>query len=207
MEGGVRDSSKTRQTAASSQKNAKKEKAASMMAKDNKDSDDEDDEEDDEKGADGDKAKSDGNRRDSIASEASEAEEKKLQNQFSFVERATQTMNNALKADDVQTEPPPRANFSDTVNQWVIYDAYVSYEYQKELQDEKERLRGKKEDTNQSMRRILGKCHIAVLKRLSPQFLDMKQIGDIYLVCPVYYHTTQNQHFFKQKSLAFLILS
>ena len=27
-----------------------------------------------------------------------------------------------------------RANFSDTVNQWVIYDAYVSYEYQKELQ-------------------------------------------------------------------------
>ena len=41
-------------------------------------------------------------------------QDKKLQNQFSFVERATQTMNNALKGDDVQTEPPPRANFSDT---------------------------------------------------------------------------------------------
>ena len=99
----------------------------------------------------------------------------------------------------MQTEPPPRANFSDTVNQWVIYDAYVSYEYQKELQDEKERLRGKKEDTNQSMRRILGKCHIEVLKRVvSPISGNMKQIGDIHLVCPVHYK--KNPPIFKQKS-------
>jgi hypothetical protein len=28
----------------------------------------------------------------------------------------------------MQTEPPPRANFCETVNQWVIYDSYVAYE-------------------------------------------------------------------------------
>ncbi len=95
-------------------------------------------------------------RKDSLGSEDSGGGEKKLQNQFSFVERATQTMNNALKSQDVQTEPPPRSNFADTVNQWVIYDAYVSYEYAKELQDEKDRQRGKKEDSNQTIKRLLG---------------------------------------------------
>ena len=47
------------------------------------------------------------------------------------------------KSEDVQTEPPPRANFSDTVNQWIIYDAYTNYEKIKELQvgDECERER------------------------------------------------------------------
>ena len=49
------------------------------------------------------------------------------------------------KSEDVQTEPPPRANFSDTVNQWIIYDAYTNYEKIKELQvgDECERERNK----------------------------------------------------------------
>ena len=41
----------------------------------------------------------------------------------------------------MQTEPPPRGIFSDTVNQWVIYDAYVNYEYLKVLQEEKEKTR------------------------------------------------------------------
>ena len=117
---------------------------------------DDDDDEDDDDDAKGDEEGKVEKRRDSVASEASSVQDKKLQNQFSFVERATQTMNNAFKSDDVQTEPPPRANFADTVNQWVIYDAYVSYEYQKELQDEKERQRGKKDDQNQSLRRLLG---------------------------------------------------
>ena len=27
-----------------------------------------------------------------------------------------------LQSSDMQTEPPPRANFCETVNQWVIYD-------------------------------------------------------------------------------------
>ena len=34
-----------------------------------------------------------------------------------------------------QTEPPPRANFSETVNQWVIFDFYEQYEKMKELED------------------------------------------------------------------------
>ena len=57
---------------------------------------------------------------------------------------------------DIQTEPPPRSNFADTVNQWVIYDAYVSYEYAKELQDEKDRARSKKDESNQTIKRLLG---------------------------------------------------
>ena len=44
------------------------------------------------------------------------------------------TFVNFPKSQDVQTEPPPRANFSDTVNQWIIYDAYTNYEKLKELQ-------------------------------------------------------------------------
>ena len=38
----------------------------------------------------------------------------------------------------MQTEPPPSTSFSQTVNQWVIYDSYVEYELKKELQDEEE---------------------------------------------------------------------
>ena len=37
-----------------------------------------------------------------------DGDENKLTNQFSFVERATQTMNNAMKSTDMQTDPPPR---------------------------------------------------------------------------------------------------
>jgi dynein intermediate chain 1 len=62
----------------------------------------------------------------------------------------------------MQTEPPPTSTFSQTVNQWIIYDSYVDYEYQKEIQDEQElkkRTYGEKvakkrllveEDTNQN---------------------------------------------------------
>ena len=38
----------------------------------------------------------------------------------------------------MQTEPPPSTSFSQTVNQWVIYDSYVDYELKKELQEEEE---------------------------------------------------------------------
>ena len=42
--------------------------------------------------------------------------------------------------DEQQTEPPPRGNFSDTANQWIIYDAYVNYELQKDrVEDEVKR--------------------------------------------------------------------
>ena len=50
-----------------------------------------------------------------------------------------------LQDDEQQTEPPPRAKFSDTVNQFVIYDAYVSYEVEKEMQEEQDK-KGKAAD-------------------------------------------------------------
>ena len=62
----------------------------------------------------------------------------------------------SYQTQDIQTEPPPRSNFADTVNQWVIYDAYVSYEYAKELQDEKDRARSKTDTSNQTIKRLLG---------------------------------------------------
>ena len=47
-------------------------------------------------------------RKDSLASEASSSGDKKLQNQFSFVERATQTMNNAFKVSQNDTKIPSK---------------------------------------------------------------------------------------------------
>ena len=55
----------------------------------------------------------------------------------------------------MQTEPPPRAQFSDTVNQWVIYDAYVNYEAEKELQEEQDK-KEKTSDRRKSIKRLLG---------------------------------------------------
>ena len=65
------------------------------------------------------------------------------------------------QCEDIQTEPPPRANFADTVNQWIIYDAYTSYEHMKEMQDEMERIKGRKDTelTNMfNIRRLVQHC-------------------------------------------------
>lgn len=78
--------------------------------------------------------------------------ERKITNQFNFSERASQTLNNPQRERACQTEPPPRATFSATVNQWEIYDAYVeelqkqekSKEKQKTLSSKKEEDKGKK---------------------------------------------------------------
>ncbi|TPX72189.1 hypothetical protein SpCBS45565_g00420 [Spizellomyces sp. 'palustris'] len=63
-------------------------------------------------------------------------EEKKskgpLRNQFNFSERASQTINNPYRERSTNTEPPPQRTFSDTVNQWSIYDAYLEDLQQKE---------------------------------------------------------------------------
>ncbi|KAI4901488.1 hypothetical protein NFI96_012302 [Prochilodus magdalenae] len=81
--------------------------------------------------------------------------EQKLTNQFNFSERASQTLNNPLREKGCQTEPPPRAKFSATANQWEIYDAYVeelqkqekNKEKQKALPPKKEEDKGKKKTT------------------------------------------------------------
>ena len=53
----------------------------------------------------------------------------------------------------MQTEPPPSSTFSETVNQWVIYDAYVDYEYKKEMLEEQD-LKGRR--ATDKKKRLLG---------------------------------------------------
>ncbi|XP_061409358.1 dynein axonemal intermediate chain 1 isoform X2 [Lethenteron reissneri] len=68
--------------------------------------------------------------------------EQKLTNQFNFSERASQTFNNPLREKSSQTEPPPRAIFSATVNQWEVYDAYVEELKRQEKIKEKQQQKG-----------------------------------------------------------------
>ena len=59
----------------------------------------------------------------------------------------------------MQTQPPPRYKYADTVNQSVIYDAYVKYEEMKEMQDEEARKEatGKKMiEQNATIKRLLA---------------------------------------------------
>ena len=72
----------------------------------------------------------------------------------------------------MQTEPPPRATFSGTVNQWVIFDAYTTYEKEKELQEEEERMKGIKKDSKVSIKKLLGD---------KPPPCEVKKTGDTLL--------------------------
>ncbi|KDR09636.1 Dynein intermediate chain 2, ciliary, partial [Zootermopsis nevadensis] len=64
---------------------------------------------------------------------------KKLTNQFNFCERGALTYNNPFRNLETQTIPPPRANFSGQVTQWIIYDAYQQ-DFEAQLREkEKER--------------------------------------------------------------------
>lgn len=68
---------------------------------------------------------------------ASNEPKKVLRNQFNFSERAAQTFNNPYRHREEQTEPPPRADFSGTVNQWRIFDAYEQDISRQEKEKEK----------------------------------------------------------------------
>ena len=65
-----------------------------------------------------------------------EEDEGKKTNQFTYVERATQTYNKGTKDRDIQTSPPKKINFCANVNQWIIYDRYTSHEEAKDKADE-----------------------------------------------------------------------
>ncbi|XP_073412794.1 dynein axonemal intermediate chain 1 isoform X3 [Dendrobates tinctorius] len=81
--------------------------------------------------------------------------ERRLTNQFNFSERASQTYNNPQRERASQTEPPPRATFSGTANQWEIYDAYIAELQKQEKVKEKQKApASKKEDELQSRRRV-----------------------------------------------------
>ena len=77
-----------------------------VIAGDDDDEDADDDEDDEVESKKGKKKgkKMDEKRRDSNASDKSEEGDSKRTNQFSFVERATQTMNNALKVEKINAK-------------------------------------------------------------------------------------------------------
>ncbi|KAM7023824.1 dynein axonemal intermediate chain 1 isoform 2-T2 [Acridotheres tristis] len=90
--------------------------------------------------------------------EAAEAEEppppkqpeKKLANQFNFIERGSTIYRNPLREKGLQTDPAPFETFSENVNQWCIYDAYMEELERMEKAKEKEKAKPvavKKEDT------------------------------------------------------------
>ncbi|KAJ3287592.1 cytoplasmic dynein with WD40 domain [Borealophlyctis nickersoniae] len=88
-------------------------------------------------------------------------EEKKqkgvVKNVFNFSERASQTVNNPYRERSTNTEPPPQKIFSDTVNQWSIFDAYMEDQQQKERAKEKPKpaapagLKGHKDEDRQNI--------------------------------------------------------
>ncbi|NWV64684.1 DNAI1 protein, partial [Malurus elegans] len=80
---------------------------------------------------------------------AAKAPEKKAANQFNFIERGTTTLSYAPREKGCQTDPAPYENFSATVNQWDIYDTYVTELERIEKAKEKEKAKpqvAKKDD-------------------------------------------------------------
>ncbi|KPP64490.1 hypothetical protein Z043_117161, partial [Scleropages formosus] len=93
-------------------------------------------------------------RSDSVQHKGGKPEQKQT-NQFNFIERGSKTLNNPLRQMGCQTEPPPRANFSATANQWVIYDAYVEELQKQENNKEKQRASMKKEEGKSKKKTML----------------------------------------------------
>ena len=61
-----------------------------------------------------------------------------LRNQFNFSERASQTLNNALRERGTMTEPPPSVEYASQCTQWEMFDAYMEdIERKKELEGKK----------------------------------------------------------------------
>ncbi|RLV96124.1 hypothetical protein DV515_00012716, partial [Chloebia gouldiae] len=98
------------------------------------------------------------------AAEATEAEEppppkapeRKLANQFNFIERGSTTYHNPLREKGLQTDPAPFETFSENVNQWFIYDAYMEELERMEKAKEKEKAKpaAAKKDDNKTGRRL-----------------------------------------------------
>ena len=57
-------------------------------------------------------------------------------NQFTYVERATQTYNKYQKDREIQTEPPKKIEFKANLSQWIIYDKYMAFEESKDKAEE-----------------------------------------------------------------------
>ncbi|KAK9878542.1 hypothetical protein WA026_022439 [Henosepilachna vigintioctopunctata] len=116
------------------------EEEAAPISKDNEEEDHADGEEDE---AEGERP---------VKTEIPKGRKKKLTNQFNFCERATLTINAPVRSQEVQTVPPPRANFSGCALQWVIYDAYQKDFEKQEAEKEIEREKREKEKSVISLR-------------------------------------------------------
>ncbi|XP_060746289.1 dynein, axonemal, intermediate chain 1, paralog 2 [Tachysurus vachellii] len=81
--------------------------------------------------------------------------ERKITNQFNFSERASQTLNNPQRERACQTEPPPRATFAATANQWEIYDAYVEELQKQEKNKEKQKTFSFKKEDNKGKKKTV----------------------------------------------------
>lgn len=57
-------------------------------------------------------------------------------NQFNYSDRASQTLTNSMRERGISTKPPPRDWYSNSVNRWSIYDAYME-KYRLDLAAEK----------------------------------------------------------------------
>ena len=125
-----------------------------------------DDETDDDTSRFNSKIRDSRSRKDSNASDISDnADQKK--NQFSFVERATQTKNGVAKSIEIQTDSPGKLIYCDTVNQWIIYDSYKRFEKikeerekvaeakEQEKEDEEAEDEGAAQDTKPARRRVI----------------------------------------------------
>ena len=71
------------------------------------------------------------------------------------------------------------------MNQWVIYDSYVEYEYQKELQDEQERL-AKLSDPKRAVKRLLPDNKIDENKQFEDRFLRAARTLERMVVQNIY---------------------
>ena len=90
-----------------------------------------------------------------------------------------------MQCSEQQTEPPPSNKFAVTVNQWVIYDSYVEYEYQKELQDEQERL-AKLCDPKRAMKKFHQKIDDEEKNDLEDKFLRAARVLERMVVQNIY---------------------
>ncbi|NWR85731.1 DNAI1 protein, partial [Furnarius figulus] len=94
------------------------------------------------------------------------APEKKLANQFNFIERASMTPQNPLRERACQSEPLPSENFSANVNQWDIYDAYV------EELDRMEKAKEKEKAKPQAVKKEEEKKGVQKLSHVEPQHIE-----------------------------------
>ncbi|XP_037106984.1 dynein, axonemal, intermediate chain 1, paralog 2 isoform X3 [Syngnathus acus] len=90
------------------------------------------------------------------ASSKTKDQKLKCTNQFNFIERASQTLNNAMRDRSCQTVPPPRCNYSASANQWEIYDAYTEELQKQEMKKEKQRAFQTKKDGDQNKKKIVN---------------------------------------------------